>query len=167
MNPIYTIDFTRLIGWLVPPRLRVEFTLNWLKSLVLPIVALYNTWKNYQADVDYRVNLTGQVCRLRGALNDAFDMLNRRIIITDTPDYTVMLIHLDEAQNPIKTHLPNQGTYYDNEIPVIHDNSAYTNGGVDFNVIIPFALDTNQENRLKSILNTYKLASKRYKILYT
>jgi len=164
MQPIYNINFTRLINWLVPPRLRREKLLNWLKVLVSQIQTLYNAWKSYHDDVDYRTGLNGQVCRLEGVLNDAFDPELRRINITDTNEYLVNLTHTDEAQDPLPLYMPDTG--YNDDIVVIHDDSSYANSGYDFNVNMPVNLNTNDEYRLKSILSTYKLASKRYKILY-
>ncbi|NJM16135.1 MAG: hypothetical protein HC896_12835 [Bacteroidales bacterium] len=51
-------------------------------------------------------------------------------------------------------------------VPIIHDNSAYANTGYSFNVHVPFLLSQANDLRLKSLINTYKLASKKYKILY-
>ncbi len=166
MRNIYNIDFTRLVVWLIPPRLRTQFWIDWGKALVSPIASLYNRWKLYYENVDYRLNITGQVCKLEAALNDSFDNDLRRIVITDTQDYEVTLIHTDAAQEPVKTHLNGQGSYYDERIPVIHDDSAYAESIYGFNVILPNVLNNDELNRLKSMLNTYKIQGMKYKILY-
>lgn len=167
MKKIYNIDFTRLITWLFPPKLRAEILLNWLKALVSPISSLYNAWKLYYSDVAIRLSITSQVCSIEGYLNDIFDPVQRRITITDTLNDTVILIHKDEANLPLKLYIAYSAGIDNNLITVISDDSNYGNSGYDFNVKIPFLLNINQEFRLKSIIDTYKLAGKRYKIFYT
>ncbi|HLO59067.1 MAG TPA: hypothetical protein VK172_14680 [Lentimicrobium sp.] len=163
MASIYSIDYNKLIRWLLPPKLRSEFTLNWLKSLVSPIVIIYNAFILYRSDVEYRTAITPQVCYLQKVLNDTFDNTERRIIILDNPEKTVLLIHTDEANKPLMIHKVRSG--HDSVTPLIHDSSSFS-GGQDFTVKVPFSLTQAQEYRMMSILNNYKLISKRYKILY-
>lgn len=165
MRKIYNIDFTKLVVWLIPPRLRVQFWIDWGKALVSPISSLYNKWKTYYNDVAYRLDITGQVCKLESALNDAFDNIERRITITDTLEKEVLLIHTDEAQKPLIIQTDSYVQTNGGAV-IIYTNSAYANSGYDFNINIPFTLTKQDEIRLKSILGTYKLPSKRYKILY-
>jgi hypothetical protein len=162
MGPIYNIDYNTLIKWLVPPVLRNEFMLNWIKALISPLISTYLSFIRYYNDISYKLSITPQVCYLQKILNDTFDNELRRIYITDPENYIVTLIHTDDAQNPLITHLDSSLE----EIPIIHDDSAYESSGNDFNVIIPFVLSQIQEYQLKTILNTYKLPSKRYKLYY-
>jgi hypothetical protein len=162
MAPIYNVDFLRLVQWLVPPYLRQANTMNWLKVLVTPIITLYSNWRRYYNDVNARIAITPQVCFLEGACNDAIDPVERRIYFEDTPGYLVQLIHTDEAQNPFRLFIENYG--HNAQIINIHDDSAYDGNGVDFNVLVPFVIDMAQEYRLRSILQTYKLAGKSFKI---
>jgi hypothetical protein len=165
MEPIYNIDFNRLIKWLVPPLLRNTITLNWLKALISPISWLYNNLLLYKSDVDYRIAITPQVCYLEKVLNDTFDNLSRRIVILDNPDKGIILIYMDESGLPLMTHL--EGSGHDSETPIIHDDSSFS-GISDFIVSVPvqLAITQAQEYRMKSILNTNKLVGKQYKIMY-
>jgi hypothetical protein len=165
MEAIYNIDYNKPITWLIPPRLRSSILMYWVKALISPIDKLYGDFTRYRKDVLYRTSITPQVCYMEKVLNDTFDKTQRRITITDGFEYIVTLIHLDEALKPLPTYL--EGTGHDEDIPIIHDDSAYMDSGCDFNVNIPFSLSQTDEMRLKSIINTYKLPSKRYKILYS
>ncbi|MBN1185775.1 MAG: hypothetical protein JXB49_26065 [Bacteroidales bacterium] len=162
MEPIYNIDYNRLIRWLVPPQLRNAFILAWTKALISPVAWLYNSFIAYWTDVNYRTAITPQVCYLQKVLNDTFDASSRRITVIDNPGYSVILIHQDSAQLPVFTH--QEGSGHDADIPIIHDNSNYS-GTYDFVVQVPFVLTQTELYRMASILNAYKLASKRYKIM--
>lgn len=163
MRPIYDINFQVLAAWLIPPKLRGNITIAYIKALISPIMWLYGRFRLYMEDVSYRTSITPQVCYLQKVLNDTFDLSHRRIQILDTPGITALLIHLEESNLPVITH--QQGSGHDAEIPIIHDESSY-DGIYDFVVTMPFQLDVNGHNRLVTILNTYKLAGKVYQIIY-
>lgn len=163
----YILGINKLVTWLVPPRQRFVLFTELVKVAATPLSFVYQLFTNYRLDIDYRLLITPQVCYLEKIINDSFDKEQRRINISDALNYQVILIHTDEAQIPLMTHQDNQGTYYDESIPVIHDVSAYADSGNDFYVNVPFTLTNTQEHKLKNIINTYKLASKRYKIIYT
>jgi hypothetical protein len=163
MDPIYNVDFNRLLKWLVPPLLRSNLILNWLKAIISPIYWVYNNFIQYKSDVDYRTAITPQVCYLEKVLNDTFDKVRRRITISDNPGKNIVLIHMDDAALPVKIH--QEGSGHDAVTLLIHDESSYVNLS-DFIVRVPLTLQQSQRYRLQTILNTYKLASKRYKIIY-
>jgi len=99
---------------------------------------------------------------LEKVLNDAFDVEERRIYITDSiindPTY---LYSIPEAR-PVFL-----GTAY------LYDFRVFDETEIDFYVVFPLALKPvspfdllNFENRIKALINYYKLASKRYKIIW-
>ncbi len=165
MDKRLNVNFRRLATWLMPPILRGSFFVEWVNILIVPVKAIYNDFKRYVEEQAYWLGITPQVCYLEKALNDTFDKEFRRITITDTTDYLVILIHKAEAQKPLMTHKANTGN--DEDIPIIHHSSAYADSGYDFNVNIPFLLTQPEEFRLRSILDKFKLASKQYRINYT
>ncbi len=164
MSKNFKINFNRLVGWLVPPFMRKLFFVRFLVALTSAIKVIYQEFMTFREDTNYWLGITSQVCALEKALNDTFDNEQRRITITDASNDEVLLIHKDEAQNPLITYIANQG--YDAKIPVIHKAETY-NDVYDFIVNIPFELSVNDEYRMRTILNKYKLVSKRYKLNYT
>lgn len=162
---LFQIDLDRLALWLIPPKLRRNLLFALVKCLISPIKQVFSELLQYREQTRYWMTITPQVCYLERALNDMFDLEQRRITLTDTTEYLVPLIHPDNAQQPIVTQP--EGVGRDREILRIHPESVYDDVGADFNVNVPFSLSLNDENRLKSILMEYKLVSKRFKIIYS
>jgi hypothetical protein len=115
---------------------------------------LQNDFEKNRDNNIYKLVHTGQACYLRKVLNDTFDKTERRIYITDGGDNDVLLIHRDSDQK--LTELP----------IIIHRDEDYGDSGYDFVVVIPAAINFTREVELhmKSVINFYKLAGKRYKI---
>ena len=100
----------------------------------------------------YNLAHNGQVCYLRKALNDRFDIAQRRIKIIDGNKYKREYIYTDGEQKPRFL-----GTMY------LRDDADYSDTGVDFIVLIPAGLNYN-DYEMRALIDFYKLASKRYKI---
>ncbi len=162
-NKVYDIDVKKLSVLLLPTFLRKPKMVAWLHSLVTPLVSLHYVFMQKRAADLYNLNHNGQVCYLRGALNDAFDVELRRIQITDGNRYKRQYIYTEGENKP--KYL---GTMY------LHDDSVYGDTGVDFMVLLPF--DVWNEHRtevgigqfrfykIEALVDFYRLAGKRYKI---
>lgn len=98
----------------------------------------------------YTTAHNGQVCYLRKALNDRFDIVKRRIKIADGNRYKREYIYTLGEQ---KTQILWVWCICDK----IRD---YADTGVDFIVLIPTGLIYN-EYEMKALIDFYKLASKR------
>lgn len=150
----YTIDFYRLSLLLMPTFLRTGLIAAFLRAIVSPLQMLYAVFGNFRADADYKLSHNSQVCYLQKVLNDTFDNTLRRITITDVQRYRRMYLYL---RTEIKPHY--LGKLYVNTAGELADI------GFDFAVNLNgVRLDEGNLTMMRSIINYYKAASKRYKI---
>ncbi|MBQ9076860.1 MAG: hypothetical protein IJY31_03355 [Muribaculaceae bacterium] len=157
MGSIYDVDINRLLKLLLPMRWRQVGLLAMGKALTTPITGMPAKLKDYKAECEYRMRYSGQVCRLRGLLNDEFDCDKRRITVTDSKS--------SFADGYIFVYSRKEGKY-EVQLPCEireRSNPQYDIG--DFDVNVPMELK-EKELRIKALINEYKLASKRYKINY-
>ena len=147
------IDFNKLILWLLPNFLRKPKTYAWLQTLCSPAVRLYGLFQAKRDANLYKLVHSSQVFSLQKVLNDRFDAAQRRIYITDSFAKDRLFIYTRAEDKP--KHL---GT-----LP-LHNRSDYGDTGVDFIVWVPYAvpLTASSTYELKSLVDFYKLASKRY-----
>lgn len=118
--------------------------------------------KTFRKEKNYRLRHNGQVCKLRGVLNDEFDPEQRRITIEDSGssgNEEASTVYQREVGRWVILPLRGYGA------GIIHRQGYAGTSGYDFWVNIPGELhDGATETRIKAIINTYKLASKRYAI---
>ncbi len=146
---MYNIDIKKLVVLLLPTFLRRVKMVAWLHSLVTPLLVLHNDFMRIREKHLYELNHNGQVCYLRKVLNDAFDKKQRRINITDGNKYGREYIYTRSENKP--KYL---GTMY------LRPRSDYADTGVDFIVEVP--QEVYNETEMRSLIDYYKLASKRY-----
>lgn len=150
----YKVDFNRLALLLLPTFLRKPLLVGYAQALLQPIATLHYNWLQ-KRDFDwYRLNHTGQVCKLRKVLNDSLDQTLRRIYIGVGTSF---------PQEYIYTEAETEDTWLDDTFYVYTENE-YENTGVDFTVFVPTAIIESSIFQLKYLLDFYKLAGKRYKI---
>lgn len=148
----YNLDINRLVELLTPTFLRQKKHLAWLKVLHSPLTKVIDDFNENRKQNLYNLAHNGQVCHLRKALNDRFDVSQRRIKITEGNRYKRPYIYTDAERKP--KYL---GVIY------LRDDADYGDTGVDFIVQIPADLFYN-EYEMRALIDFYKLASKRYKI---
>lgn len=148
----FNLNINRLTELLTPTFLRKEKFLAWLRVLHFPLIEIVDKFNFNRNENLYNLAHNGQVCYLRGALNDRFDPSGRRIKIADGNRYQRQYIYTRGEQKP--KYL---GKIY------LYDRADYGDTGVDFIVLIPRGLIYN-EYEMKALVDFYKLASKRYKI---
>ena len=157
MGNIYDVDVKRLLTLLLPRKWRKAGLLALAGALTEPIAVMPAELREYKAKQEYRMRYNGQVCRLRGLLNDEFDKDERRIEITNVTSniadgYKFVYSRKEgkyEVKMPSKIKMRNSPQYEDR----------------DFEVNIPIELK-GKDLQIKALINEYKLASKRYKINY-
>lgn len=158
----YNINFKRLALLLLPTFLRRPMMASLTYAVITPLGYIHTNFLQFRNDAAYRLNHNGQVCYLRAALNDTFDPELRRITVTDTAQNVgVMLVFQRDEDHPILVPLRDSGT-----VMLVNRRGFGGASGYDFVVNIPLALRGLYEARLTAVVNTYKLASKRFAISY-
>lgn len=153
----YDINFPELIRQTLPVELRKKKMKSWLLSLIKPANLLYNRFLAFKASILYELDHNGQVCRLRKALNDKFDNIDRRIYIEDAPVKLPLYIHRRVEGKPVYIRRRSEAA------PVyIYRRSELSFGG-KFIVKVPVSL-VYDAGAMKLLINKYKLAGKAYTI---
>lgn len=161
-NKIFNVDFRKLAVLLTPIFWRKAGFIAFVHSFIEPTKVLNDEFKNFRKKSIYKIVHNGQVMLLEKVLNDTFDNEQRRIYITDSLSVDPLYIYTAPEDRPVYL-----GSEY------LYRFSEFTDGGIDFYVIFPLEMKPviafdllNFENRIKALINYYKLASKRYKILW-
>lgn len=149
----YSVDWNRLVVLLLPTSLRKAKLVAFVQALIAPIIQVHYSWLLKRNEDLYKMQHTGQVCRLRKVLNDQLDVSLRRIYINDGNAFPRKYIYTRAENKPVfigKTF--------------IYQNDEYTNTGVDFTVFVPSEIINTEVFKLKALIEFYKLAGKRYKL---
>lgn len=159
----YRLELKRFGLLLLPTFLRKPVVGALLYSALNPLSETFAAFLDFKNATDYRLNHNGQICYLRAVLNDAFDVEKRRIEVADSGvNGGVIRVFLTKLETPLMTPQRKLGGL------IINRRGFAGVGSYDFWITIPYELaSTIDIARLKGIVNTYKLASKRYAISYT
>lgn len=159
---IYDVNIKRLALLTLPTWLRKPLSGALIYAGVIPLVRLLGELRSFRKSTNYRLRHNGQVCKLRGVLNDLFDPELRRISLTDSEDGASTEIwrvcHRGVGQWAI-VPLRGMGAIS------IHREGFGGTSGYDFWVNLPEDLK-GSEIRLRAVVNMYKLAGKRFAINY-
>lgn len=158
----YKISFSRLALLLIPIRLRQNALVALVSSLVRPLTVLYGRLQSFVGSLNTDVHC--QVCYLEGLLNDTYDYYERRVFIRDTPlNFDDYLLHKEKTNKPIMLSKEGAGDPY-----VLVTNNMLGTTTTDFDVVFPegYFFTDNDMRQLKSLINSNKLASKKYRIVY-
>jgi hypothetical protein len=138
--------------------------LAWLRALMAPLQSLNVAFREYVAEVRYAMYLTGQVIYLEHYLNDLYDPVARRIYIEDgDAGVPLFLYNKEEAQAPIIIY-----NKAESETAPVLFIKADVEGQFDFAIVIPWANIPDVEAlKMRSRVNKYKIAGKRYDIVVT
>lgn len=155
---MFNIAYTLLVQWLIPVWLRQPFLVLLSLSSNYPLREGYNSFLNYRTKTLYTLAHNSQVCSMRGMLNDAFDRVQRKIVIEDYNFANTIFLYED---------IENLDTIIDDNDPLYLDAD---DAGVDFVVVLPRGLFTKQTiqaemARMRALINFYKLAGKQYVIV--
>lgn len=143
----YVIDWAIYIVQRLPYVLRKPLHFAWLKALVTPLMNLHNDFLSVAAMFRVKAKITPQVRILRGALNDAFDVVERRIKIVEGSQDAYLFIYNANESKPL--YLP-----------------KYITGAAaaSFTVMVPLDL-AGVVDVVYSFVKTYKLAGVKFKIV--
>lgn len=161
---VYRVGMRRLALMTLPTWLRRPLAAAVIYAGVMPLARLLHDLRTYRGQTRYRLGHNGQVCRLRGLLNDEFDPVLRRIRVEDGDgpgSRDTALVWRRETGRPVM--VPGRGR----GAAVIHREGFGGTGGYDFWLAIPRELaGTEEEQRLRAVTDIYKLASRRYAVNY-
>ena len=158
---LYEVNYKKL-ALLLPVKLRRARMANFLYTCVLPLQRLARTFGTFRDEKDYRLSHNGQACHLRAVLNDQFDIQERRIYIGEVDELPPNTLYLRRLSKFLYAYPRAAGQ------PLVANRRGYDRSNLyDFTVVLPAALQgAVDENRLRAVVNLYKLASKRYLIVY-
>ena len=157
---MYEVNWSNIIRDITPPRIYKKGIVAWISVLVTSVQNVWSWFKSFTDDTDYDLKHNGQVVYLEAALNDAFDPSGRGIYITNSGGNEIIPLFPD---NDLKELELQPDSDFSNMVTLFPD-SEYEGGEYDFIVNVPFALTQGETYRMQSILDKYKLASKRYYI---
>jgi hypothetical protein len=148
--------------------------IGWIKCLIEPVKWLYHVFKTNRNSNLYLLAHNGQVGYLEAVLNDTFDMLNRRIFISDPLFFDPGYIYLETELKPLHIGLVSDiGVSVfptPNPVPLYTDSELYSGGGISFIVNVPIALALTVTpgpiKRLKALVDMYKLPGRRYDVVF-
>lgn len=157
----YDVSFKRMVVLLLPTFLRKPTTITLGLSSAAPLGRLHNDFLAYKKTTDYRLYHNGQVCYLTAVLNDSFDPISRRIQIAGKEEREWKIIYCRAIGRWM--FLPKR----ESSTAIVINKRGFSGAtSADFVIEIPRPLRGLDEDRLKAIVNSYKLASKRYIINY-
>ena len=150
----YKVNFDKLTLLLLPTFLRKNVLSGFVQAIMSPIKKMYDEWTTKKNDHLYKLEHNGQVCYLRKALNDEFDIQLRRITLSNGNQYRRTYIYTRAEQKP--KYL---GKLF------LNSRNDYADTGVDFIVNVPADILKVDKYGIEALINYYKEGVKRYIIL--
>lgn len=151
----YKIDFDKLVLLLLPTFLRKPVLFGYLKAMIEPVANLHYKWSLTVRDANLKkLKYNCQRCYLRGALNDNYDNVERRITIGDT-----LNLEQDYLYTPAENLDVYLGTMY------LEQDFNYAGTVVDYIVNVPAAVLNEKINDIRALIEFYNLAGKQYQII--
>lgn len=160
----FLINWKKIAVLLTPTFLRGKIMAAWLELIINPAEDIHYNWMLFRKDNIYNLAHNSQLCYMEGALNDNFDTTQRRIYIDNGNAFKRKYIYTDGElsgeiiNNEIFITPTFLGTVY------LYGDEDYADTGVDFIVVIPLNL-VYSPYKMRALIDFYKLASKRYKIV--
>jgi hypothetical protein len=153
---LFQINYKKLIFVLLPGYLRSKTIGALMVSAVQPLISLYNQFVSIRDQHNYKLSHNGQVCYLRALLNDSFQDRNASFEIDDIEtDGEWQFCFTEESYNQFFAPAAP-------EVEILYTVPAIISGTANFLVIIPNNLTgVDTLNQIKSLVNEYKLVSKK------
>lgn len=158
----FEIDWNILALDNILPALRKPRFSALCQIVLKPLNSLYYSWYNWRIDNLYKLEHTGQICSLRGSLNDKFDPVDRRIYIGDGQTNPTTYIYTEAEAQDVYTNTEAEGkdgTMY------VYTEAETADTGLDFIVYVPFVILNREIHALKAHIEFYKQGGIRYAII--
>jgi hypothetical protein len=152
---MFSVDWNKLIAFLLPTFLRKSKQIAWLKVLTKPVVNLYDKFLEFRIQQLFKTLFTSQIIYLEHLLNDVFDKDLRRIYIDNDADKLGLFIYDSEADTFMITD--------DEATTIMLGSDESYNQEFDFTVMVPEGL-VFDENRMRAWINLYRFAGIKYQI---
>lgn len=165
---IYDVDFDMWIATMLPSFMRRPRIFAFCRALCSPVVWIYNAFLAAQTDHKYRLGHNGQVCYLRSALNEYFDIkrgfeimdsddMGRGWVYAKDKDLPRQLMAVDENLN-----VPTEGEEFapEHPTPVLSDEVRLNAPYNAFIVYVPSNIYTTRLDEVKAVVDTYRIPSK-------
>ena len=160
----YNIDYAKLALLLLPTELRKPLISAYAISAVRPLDLLHEEFMQWANALETEPK--AQVCYMRGLLNDEFDYYDRRILVRVSPiDFDYYLCWMESQNKPVMLW----GEDTEDGTPYLLSKDGYIGStNTDFDVVFPkgHTLSSEENIRIRSIINQHKLASKTYRIIH-
>lgn len=156
----YDINYTKVVNQRIPEDLRKPILTALMMVFASPFINIYNLLMSFRTNVIYKLTITPQVVYLEKMLNDRYDTSERRITITDGKTYNSIFLFKKTESKPVFLFLKSEVGFLKTFLFQKNETGQFT---WDFIVNVPVAVSFNT-NELIALVNTYKLASKTYKI---
>lgn len=150
---MFEIDFKRLAALLLPTVLRRPLIFGLLRAGVGAVEAVNEEFRSVRAGHIFRLTHNGQVCYLRGALNERFGPGFR---IYDMRKEGEWLYAVTEDGEGIPVAVTEAGK----GVPVLYSESRLNEAQNDFEVCVPSRYWDRLEE-IKAVVDSYKLVTKR------
>ncbi|MGQ0737673.1 MAG: hypothetical protein ACT4OJ_01310 [Bacteroidota bacterium] len=157
-RPIYIINWPKLAHWFTPVHWRFPKLLSWVKAVAGLSNDLYNRFMAYRNIIKYRLLITPQVCYMEKALNDNYDIVQRRIYIDDGPEFLPVAFFRAIENKPVPVFRKSE----DKEL-VLYRRAETAQFGVDFIIHIPSDVVFDMP-QLRAFVTGYKLTTKTFGI---
>lgn len=169
---IFDINFNKWIALMLPTFMRRRRLFAFVRALCAPLYlgknSLYQRFLEMRGDHIYRLSHNGQVCYLRAALNDAFglkkgfeiedaDEYKGEWIYAKDPSMPQQLLAVDEGKNP----KPGENDPPpEHPTPLLADEARLNAPRNSFIVRVPGNIYTTQLDKVKAIVEKYRILSK-------
>ena len=144
---MYNINWQKFVFERISSPIRKVVMQAWVHALLSPVKALHTAFLILRDTEERGLKITPQVRVLTYWLNELFDPGFRGIRIEDFVNVQPVLVWGEIYNDPLY-------------LPEFLSSKAF-----DFTVFLPIGLQA-QEVQIRSFLDTYKLAGKRYNLIY-
>lgn len=159
-NKIYSVNWQRLCRWMVPSILRKPVFLAVLYAIAAPVQAVHSAFTGFRKIKLYELSINPQVVYLEKMLNDKYDSGLKRIYIADAVWFAPLYIYQEAELKGIDLFLDSENQ----PVTLRTESETNVNGfGNDFIVYVPSSVIFNVDE-MKSLIDKYKLAGRRYSI---
>ncbi len=154
---VFEVEFDKHVLFNTPVRVRKPKKLAWLKALIAPVKYIYGLFMPNRLSNLYYLAHNSQVCYLEAALNDLFDVTERRIYIGIEHYDEPLFIYIDAELKPVFVDVDGGGDVQ----YLFNDAECAASAGYDFRVVVPVGLEYDAA-RMVALVNRYKLPGKRF-----